>query len=87
METFSIFIIFIAAILQTVMIVKFFNMANDVSEIKHYIKKMTETTSQSENAETLQNPEEFKQPEFTWKSYVALIFLLAAIAFLLYLYY
>lgn len=48
---------------------------------------MTETTSQSENAETLQNPEEFKQPEFTWKSYVALIFLLAAIAFLLYLYY
>lgn len=62
-------------------------MANDVSEIKHYLKKMTEITPQSENIETMQNTKEFKQPEFTWKSYVALIFLLSAIAFLLYLYY
>lgn len=85
METFLIFIIFIAAILQIVMIVKFFNMANDVSEIKHYLKKMAEPTSQPENKELMQNAKELKQPEFTWKSYIALIFLLAAIIFFIYL--
>lgn len=47
---------------------------------------MAEPTSQPENKELMQNAKELKQPEFTWKSYIALIFLLAAIIFLLYLY-
>lgn len=88
MESFLTIVLIFAALLQIMMIVKFFQIAEDVREIKGYLKGKLTDLPYSQEAKFQQAKEEkSERPEFTWKSLIALIFLLSIIAFLLYLYY
>lgn len=88
MESFLTIVLIFAALLQIMMIVKFFQIAEDVREIKGYLKGKLTDLPYSQEAKFQQAKEEEKseRPEFTWKSLIALIILLIICICLLYLY-
>lgn len=89
MESFLIIVLIFAALLQIMMIAKFFQIAEDVREIKGYLKEAPTSLLNSGGVKPHQSKienEKFERPQFTWKSLVALIILLGICICLLYLY-
>ena len=88
MESFLTIVLIFAALLQIMMIVKFFQIAEDVREIKGCLKGTLTNLPHPQEAKFQQAREEEKseRPEFTWKSLIALIILLIICICLLYLY-